>query len=158
MNEVRLQEAGGYFVGDLLRLTSETFEVQLVHVGVSRVSVEWPWLEVDSASNNSWDGTMGFSRKSQSYDWCNTPWRLEPDPEELEKGDSCFVGIPPTDVRIVEIIEYDPPADFGFLPRPELVLAVRPVEFWGDVEAGFGINLNSGEPIEIELIERRTRA
>lgn len=53
-------------------------------------------------------------------------------------GDNCMVGIPPTEVRITGIRRYEPPADFGFLPRPEYVLAVVPIVLEDEEEAGYG--------------------
>lgn len=153
VNTVSLAEAEGYAVGDLLRLSSEAFDARVVGTTARRVLIEWPWFAVDEASDNDWGGTFGFPRDSEAYEWCNTPWRLEPDPEELHAGSSCFVGVPPTEVRITGIQKHDPPADFGFLPRPEYVLEVCPVDLIDDEDAGFVIYLNSGEPVDIEVVE-----
>ena len=154
MRPISLTEAQGYAVGDLLMLSAEAFDAQVVGVTPRRVLVEWPWLEADESSDNDWDGTLGFPRDTDAYDWCNTPWRLEPAPEELQPGSSCFVGIPPVEVRVTAIQQYSPPADFGFLPRPEYVIEVCPVDLLDDEEAGYVIYLHSGEPIEIEVLER----
>jgi hypothetical protein len=40
------------------------------------------------------------------------------------------------------------------LPRPEYVLGVVPVSSLDDEDAGYVIYLGSGEPIEIEVVER----
>ncbi|GIF62325.1 hypothetical protein Ais01nite_03600 [Asanoa ishikariensis] len=45
----------------------------------------------------------------------------------------------------------EPPADCGFLPRPELVIEVVPVDLLGDEEAGYVLYLNGNEPIDIEI-------
>jgi hypothetical protein len=153
MKPVSLTEARGYHVGDLLILSSETFDTRVVGFTGRRVLVQWPWLEVDDESDNDWDGTFGFPLDADAYEWCNTPWRLEPDPSELQVGSSCFIGIPATEVRVTEIQKFEPPADFGFTPRPDYLLEVRPTEFSDDENAGFVIYLNSGEPIQIEIVE-----
>ena len=153
MDSVKLTQALGYAVGDRLVVSAEAFDVRVAGLTSRRLLVGWPWLEVDPDSDNSWDGTIGFSRDADAYDWCNTPWRIEPDPSELEIGDACFVGIPPTEVVVTGIEKYEPPADFGFLPRPEYVLEVVPVSSLDDEDAGYVIYLGSAEPIEIEVIE-----
>lgn len=150
MESVRLTKAVGYTVGDLLLISAEAFDARVAGTTPRRVLIDWPWREIDHESANSWGGTMAFPRDPDAYDWCNTPWRLEPEPSELEAGGSCLVGIPPTEVRVTGIEKYEPPADFGFLPRPEYVLEVVPVDMLDDEEAGFVLYLNGEEPIEIE--------
>ncbi|MEV0810325.1 hypothetical protein [Micromonospora sp. NPDC050200] len=49
----------------------------------------------------------------------------------------------------------EPPADFGFLPRPDYVLEVVPVDMLDDEDAGFVLYLNGEEPIDIEIVENR---
>lgn len=152
MESTRLKTALGYTVGDRLVISSEAFETIVARVTARRVLVEWPWREVDPHSRNSWDGTLGFPRDSDAYDWCNTPWRLDPDPEELESGSPCFVGIPPTEVIVTSIEKYDPPADFGFLPRPDYVMELTPEATIEDEDAGYVVYMNGNEPIELETI------
>jgi hypothetical protein len=152
VDSVRLTEALGYTVGDLLVISAEAFDARVAGTTRQRVLIDWPWWEPDPGSANSWDGTVGFPRDPDAYDWSNTPWRLEPDPSELETGDACFVGIPPTEVRVTAIERYDPPADFGFLPRPEFVLELVPTDLLDDDEAGYVIYLNGAEPIELEKV------
>lgn len=152
MESVRLTQAQGYVVGDLLLISAEAFDTEVAGTTPTRVLVDWPWREIDAASANSWDGTMGFPRDPDALDWCNTPWRLEPDSSDLQTGDPCFVGIPPTEVRVTAIEKFDPPADFGFLPRPDVVLEVVPIDLVDDEEAGYVIYLNGEEPIDIEVI------
>ncbi|MFY1697925.1 hypothetical protein [Solwaraspora sp. WMMA2101] len=152
MESVRLTEAVGYTVGELLLISAEAFDARVAGTTLRRVLIDWPWREIDPDSANSWDGTVAFPRDPDSYDWCNTPWRLEPDPSDLEAGDSCFIGIPPTKVIVIGIEKFEPPADFGFLPRPEYVLEVVPVDMLDDEEAGFVLYLNGEEPIELERV------
>ncbi|MFI2352580.1 hypothetical protein ACH492_37475 [Streptomyces sp. NPDC019443] len=64
-----------------------------------------------------------------------------------------MMGIPETEVQVTAIEEYDPPADFGWLPRPTWALGVCAVADLGDEEAGYVLYLNAGEPIEVEKID-----
>ncbi|MEV4282267.1 hypothetical protein [Actinoplanes xinjiangensis] len=154
MESIRLSTALGYTVGDRLVISAEAFESRVSHLDARRVMVEWPWREVDVDSRNSWGGTLGFPRDSDAYGWCNIPWRLEPDPEELEPGDPCFVGIPPTEVLVTTIEKFEPPADYGFLPRPDYFMEVVPLDMTDDEEAGYVIYLNGNEPIDIQVVGR----
>jgi hypothetical protein len=152
MHSVQLTEAFGYTAGDLLLISAEAFDARVVGTTPHRLLVGWPWWEADPESANSWDGTVGFPRDPEAYGWHNTPWRLEPDASELQTGAACFVGIPPTQVRVTAIERFVPFADFGFLPRPEFVLGVVPVDAIEEEEAGYVLYLNGGEPIEIEVL------
>lgn len=60
----------------------------------------------------------------------------------------------PTEGMVTGIEKYDTPADFGFLPRPEYVLEVVPLASLDDEDGGYLIYLGSGEPIEMEILER----
>jgi hypothetical protein len=142
----------GYNVGDLLIISAEAFDARIAGTTPRRVLIDWPWRSVDPESVNPWDGTVDFPRDPYAYDWRNTSWRLEPDPSELEKGDACFAGIPPTVVEIAGIEFYEPPADFGFLPRPDYVIEVVPADMIDDEDAGFVLQLNGDEPIDIAVI------
>ncbi|MEU9130708.1 hypothetical protein AB0D08_21845 [Kitasatospora sp. NPDC048540] len=150
MRRVRHESAEGFARGDRLILSAEPFDVHVSSVTATRVFIEWPWREIDGESKNRWDGTVGFSRDPDHWDWRNTPWRVEPDPSELSAGETCMLGIPPTEVQVVAIDQYDPPADFGWTPRPTWVLGVCPVSDLSDEEAGYVLYLNSGEPIVID--------
>ncbi len=158
VNWTELTEARGFAVGDLLRLSAAAFDSHVVAVSRFRLSVAWPWYEVDEHARNRWDGTIGFPRDSDHHSWANTPWRLEPAPEELREGSQCFVGIVPVEVRVMGVGRYDPPADFGLLPRPEYALDVCPVDLLDDEEAGYVLYLDGVEPIEIEVLERAGRS
>jgi hypothetical protein len=94
----------------------------------------------------------GLSYDPDHYSWSNTPWRVEPDPSELVIGDQCFLGIPETEVQVISIERHDPPADYGFLPRPEWVLGVCPVDSVDDEEAGCALYLDGAEPIQITKV------
>ncbi|MGW4945936.1 hypothetical protein ACWEOZ_30640 [Actinoplanes sp. NPDC004185] len=147
-----MTKALGYTVGDLLLISAEAFDARVVSTTPHRLLIDWPWQEPDPESDNPWDGTVGFPYASEAHGWLNTPWRLEPDASELQAGDPCFVGIPPTEVRITSIERFEPPADVGFLPRPEYALEVVPVDALEDEEAGYVLYLNSREPIHIEVL------
>ena len=153
MERIRLDSARGFTVGDLLRISCEALDTKVTSTTPTRVLVRWPWREIDPSSASRWDGTIGFPRDPDHYDWCNTPWRIEPDGWDLTAGDNCFVGIPPSEVRVTSIERYDPPGDFGWLPRPEWVLGVCPVENLDDEEAGYVLYLDGDEPIDIEVVE-----
>jgi hypothetical protein len=154
MNYTTLTEFAGYAVGDTLQVSCEAHDARVVGTTRTRLLVEWPWLQVDEASENPWNGTMELPRDPEAYVWEGVPWRLEPDPSELGTGDPCFVGIPPTLVRVMQIGRHDPPADHGFLPRPEHVLGLCPIDVVDEEEAGFTLYLDGGEPIEIEVVSR----
>lgn len=147
------EQAQGFTVGERLIISCEPVEVRVSSATASRVFVEWPWREVAPESRFQWDGTMGFSRDPHHWDWRNTPWRLQPDPDDLSVGEECIIGIPPTEVQVVAIDEYDPPADFGWTPRPGWGLGVCPVANLADEEAGYVLYLDSGEPIDIARVQ-----
>jgi hypothetical protein len=112
-----------------------------------------PWRDIDPTSKSNWDGTLGIPREPESYAMSSTPFRVEPDGRELDTGDSCLLSVSPSELRIVSIDRYVPPVDFGWLPRPEWVLSVCPVEYLDDEEAGYVIYLNGGDPFDIEVIQ-----
>ena len=47
------------------------------------------------------------------------------------------------------VVKYEPPADFGFLPRPEYALGVVATEDADDEEAGYMVYLDGNEPVEL---------
>ena len=126
----------------------------MARVDARTVSVQWPWLSPDPDSRTTWDGTMGFPRDPDHSDWRNTPWRVVPDTSELSAGDVCVIGIPATEVRVAAITVYDPPLDVGWLPRPEWMLDLVPVEYGAEPEAGYGLALHSGEPVRLDVVSR----
>jgi hypothetical protein len=145
-------QAEGFTVGEVIRISCEPVDVRVSAVTAARVFLEWPWRNVDAESGCRWDGTVGFPRDSGDWDWRNTPWRLEPEPAFLDVGDSCLLGIPPTDVRVVAIEQHEPPADFGWTPRPSWVLGLCPVSDLGEEDAGYVVYVNSGEPMCMERL------
>ena len=146
----KVTEALGYRVGDVLLLSAEPFDSRVRRISPMYAEIEWPCKEPDPESENSWRGVVGFPLNPDDVDWDGTPWRVEPHPSEMDQGDPCMVGIPPTRVRVTGIEHYEPAADFGWLPRPSYALAVVPLDAGG----GFVLYLDSGDPIEIEILER----
>jgi hypothetical protein len=149
----RVNEGHGFATGDLLRIACEAVDARVGRTSNHSFALEWPWRQIDSSSRFRWDRTLGFPRDPDSPDWRNTPWRIEPDGWDFETGDTCMVGIPNTEVRIMWIEHFDPPSDLGWLPRPTWGLAVCPFENWGEEDAGYMLHLESAEPIEIGIIE-----
>ncbi|MEV4719121.1 hypothetical protein AB0J94_18170 [Micromonospora noduli] len=135
-------------------MSSEPVRTRIVGMSLHRIVLEWSWWQVDEESENDWDGTIGIPTSPSAHDWRNTPWRIESSDLSLEVGGYCTVVIPPTIVRVIGIEKYDPAADFGFLPRPEFVLELRPLDYDDDDEAGFVHYLNTREPLSLELIKR----
>ena len=152
MARTRVSTARGFSVGDVLTISSDVSEVRVAGGTNHTFFVDWPWREIDPESENRWDGKFGFPRDPEHYDWRNTPWRVEPDGWELSTGDMCLIAIPPTEVQVTSIENYDPPGDFGWLPRPSWALGVCPTEYVGDEEAGYVLYLDADEPIVIEAV------
>jgi hypothetical protein len=141
---------GNFRVGELLTLVCPMVDARVAGVGGQYVFIEWPWREVDSDSKARWNGQVALPREIESYEWVNTPWRVEPDPDQLGVGDSCTVGIPATRVIVRAVRNYEPAKDIGWLPRPTLGLAVVPVgEAEDDEDAGFIVYVDGAEPISL---------
>ncbi|MFJ8945368.1 hypothetical protein ACIRG4_19415 [Streptomyces sp. NPDC102395] len=120
------------------------------------VSVEWPWAHIDPDSEIRWSGHRAIPRATHNGEWGGL-FQIDPDAGLLEVGDSCLVGVPETLVRIVDIGRFDPPADVGWLPRPDTMLIVLPVDHPHDPHAeeeGDTIDLESAAPIKIEPVSR----
>jgi hypothetical protein len=152
MRRVNFDAAKGFRVGELVVIACEITRARVARTTPSRILVSWPWRAIDPAGRNSWDGTVGFPRDADDPSWLNLPWRITPDVSQLDADDVCEIWIPPTEVQITLITQFDPPADFGFTPRPEWVLGVCPPDLLDDEEAGYTIYLDVGEPIEISRI------
>ncbi|MFD4874670.1 hypothetical protein ACFWOB_15105 [Streptomyces sp. NPDC058420] len=143
----------GFQVGDHLSLECAPSDAEVSKIAGRYAFIAWPWREVDSRSQHRWNGQVAFPRSSDSFEWLNTPWRIEPDVGMLEEGDVCMVGIPPTRVIVRAVRSYDPAKDLGWLPRPSVGLSVVPVgDFEDDDEAGYMIYPNGAEPIIIHQI------
>lgn len=141
-----------YESGERLAVYCEPVDARVVKVTRRHVYVEWPWREPDVGTRMQWDGTMVFPLDPSNPDWANTPWRLEPDPEELSAGGACLVGIPRTVVKVERVHHFDPPLVVGWIPRPTMGLEVVDERLEGDEEAGYMLYLGGPEPIEIERV------
>ncbi|MFL6071845.1 MAG: hypothetical protein ACJ73S_00325 [Mycobacteriales bacterium] len=136
--------------GDRLVLSCEPADARVAGMDEDYVFIEWPWRAIDPESRMRWDGTVALPRDPESLEWANTPWRVEPGPEELTPGSMCMVGIPRTVVALRSVDSYEPALDTGWLPRPTIGLNV--VEVGQDQlgeEAGYTIYRDSLEPIAI---------
>ena len=147
-----LDSGRGLNVGDTVRISCNPLEMRVRGTTATRILVDWPWWQSDPGSENPWDGTVGFPIDPDSYEWCNTAWRMEPDGFSLNAGDICIVGVPLAEAVVTDIVNYVPPADFGWLPRPEWAIGLCYHEYLGDESAGFTIYLDSGEPVQIEKV------
>ncbi|MFF0574620.1 hypothetical protein [Streptosporangium saharense] len=137
-------------MGETVRISCDPREVSVRGVTATRILVDWPWLQPDPESAHPWNGTVGFPKDPDSYEWCNTAWRVEPDGWSLKEGSVCIVGIPPSQAVVTDIVNYVPAADFGWLPRPQWGIGLCYPEYLNDDEAGFTVYLDSGEPVQIE--------
>ena len=140
-------------VGETLIISCDWADAQVTKVDGFYVCLEWPRGTVDPQSRYRWNGQCMFPRDPRHYDWSNTPWHLEPDSDQLETGDTCQVGIPPTRVLVREVYDFDPPEDLGSLPRPTRGLAVVAVNEQDNEDAGFILYLDGRDPISVTLAD-----
>jgi hypothetical protein len=137
--------------GDELIISCEPADAVITKVTNHYVFIQWPWRARDQSSRAKWDGTLALPRIEASHEWANTPWRVDPSPEELEVGMSCMVGIPRTTVLVRRVYEYDPPRSLGWLPKPTAGVGVVEVgSRQEDEEAGYLVYLDGAEPIVFE--------
>ncbi|WP_147140301.1 hypothetical protein [Stackebrandtia albiflava] len=151
--ERKISSHGSYRVGDLLRISMEVADAEVMATTEHSVILRWPWFVPDPENPVIRSGDVRLPRTDDEASWLDIPWRTEPDTPFLSVGDVCMVGIPSTVVRILSIVHFDPPVSFGRLPRREYVLDVVPLEWEGNDEAGYAIELDAAEPIRIERIE-----
>ena len=91
-------------IGEVITLACPPADARVVRVGSQYIFLEWPWREVDSDSKARWNGQVALPREIGSYEWLNTPWRVDPDASQLEAGDACMVGIPATRVIVRAVL------------------------------------------------------
>jgi hypothetical protein len=75
----------------------------------------------------------------------------------LVPGDTCQVGIPPRIIHVLEVHEYDPPQQTGWLPRPSLSLLVLRAGEQPNPRSEFqgtSIEPDGGVPLTLELLFR----
>lgn len=148
-----VQSAGGFEVGEVIRIACRAENARVVKVQHSYAFLEWPWRRIDvDAQRAKWDGTSAFPRDPDHHEWRNTAWRVEPDVQDLRVGDLAIVGLPTVHVRIMGIRRFDPPFEMGWLPHTELALGVCFLGDEDDPEAGFSLYLPAAEPIAIEHV------
>lgn len=152
----RVERAWGYSAGDVIRLTSPEFGTSVVNKSRHRLQLAWPWWEANPQSMNRWDGTIGFPSDPSSHEWSYIPWRIEPTVSILATGDSCSVRIPSSNFIVSMIVTYDPPADYGFSPRPDCALGIVPssTDQEDNEASGFTIYFRHGHPIDPIEIRR----
>jgi hypothetical protein len=138
---------GDFRAGEPVMLACEPADAHVARVSGGYAFIEWPWREADPGSRFRWNGQVALPRDAGSREWANTPWRVEPGAGELEAGDACRVGIPPTRVIVRAVRGYVPARDVGWLPRPTLGLSVVPAGDEDDEEAGYLVYLDGAEPV-----------
>ncbi|MGW4245810.1 hypothetical protein, partial [Nocardia sp. NPDC004722] len=117
-----------YRVGDIVELSCPFTEAQVRELTEDEVLVEWPWRVVDpDSAGPPWNGTVAVAAGPDAPGWDRELFRIRPIEGEPAAGEPCHIGIPATIVRIVEVRQFDPPRDTGWLPRPRREIAyVRP--------------------------------
>ncbi|MCX5015209.1 hypothetical protein OG765_30270 [Streptomyces sp. NBC_00555] len=83
-------------------------------------------IDTDSAFFH-WNGIVALGVDSGGYVSAEAGaelFRTDPPPEHLKAGDACRVGVPPTVVHVTAVDHHAPPLETGWLPRPELTVAV----------------------------------
>lgn len=151
--EIIVTPATDFQSGDELVISCEPADAVVARISDFYVFIEWPWRERDESSRMRWDGTLALPRNESSLEWANTPWRVEPSPEELNAGDTCMVGIPPTRIIVRRVYEYDPPRSLGWVPKPTAGLGVVESAMLDNEEAGYLVYLDGAEPISFERFE-----
>ncbi|MEU4082189.1 hypothetical protein [Streptomyces venezuelae] len=132
----------------------------------NHVSLRWPWWRVDTGSDFiRWNGVValgvdadGPTRPEPEVEL----FRTDPRPEHLQAGDACRVGVPPTVVHVTAVDHHAPPLETGWLPRPELSVAVLPRgrsyrAFPDDSHLngeGYTLHPGDGIPFTFELLMR----
>ncbi|MER7969132.1 hypothetical protein ABTX35_09065 [Streptomyces sp. NPDC096080] len=116
-----------YRPGDVLLLNCPFTETVVTGVTRYRVSVRWPWWEVDpQAENFRWNGQKALPTPT-AREW--ETFRTGPAETVLKPGDTCRVGIPATVVHAQAVHGFDPPLVSGMLPRPASYLEILQQEF-----------------------------
>ncbi|MEU6704618.1 hypothetical protein [Streptomyces wuyuanensis] len=140
-------------VGDILRVDCPPARARVTAVGLFEVSIEWPWGEMDAASDIRWNGLRAVPRPDDPDEWPGL-FQIASGAAELNAGDFCLAGIPESSVRVIDIGHYEPPADVGWLPRPATMLIVVPTDraHGALVHEGDTIELPSAAPISIKRI------
>jgi hypothetical protein len=161
-----MMDMGDFRVGDVLSVACP-FTPARVERGMTwdYISVRWPWWEIDTGSDfMRWNGivALGVDTGGQAPGPEVELFQTDLPPEQLEAGDICRVGVPPTVVHVTAVDHHDPPLETGWLPRPRLTVSVlrRGVsyrEFPDDSHlngTGYGLHPGDGIPFTFELLMR----
>ncbi|MEV5768472.1 hypothetical protein AB0L34_28420 [Micromonospora sp. NPDC052213] len=142
-----------YRVGDVLRISCPFTPTVVTDVDDAYVSVRWPWWEIDpDAEGSRWNGEAALGRVDP-----DELYAIDPPALRLAPGDTCRVGIPARIIHVIEVHEYDPPQETGWLPRPGLSLLVLPAGEAPDAASEFqgtSIEPGGGVPFTLELLFR----
>lgn len=138
--------------GDVVVLSSPVVSTTVARVSKYYVFLSWPWKVPDPDSEFAWDGTVAFPQNPDSPEWRNTPWRFEPDTDELREGDEVRLSIPEVEFTVLSAERLERPKDMGWLPRPMLLLELCDTDHVDDEEAGFVLYCDTGEPISINVV------
>ncbi|MFE9657268.1 hypothetical protein [Micromonospora sp. NPDC006431] len=140
-----------YRVGDVLRISCPFTPTVVASVDEAYVSVRWPWWEIDpDAEGVCWNGevALGHADPDELY-------VIDPPAAHLAPGEACRVGIPARIIHIIEVHEYSPPQETGWLPRPSLSLVVLRAGEAPDAASEFqGTSIEPGGGVTLELVFR----
>ncbi|MFD7710174.1 hypothetical protein ACFV6E_08080 [Streptomyces sp. NPDC059785] len=92
------------------------------------LAVRWPWWDIDTRSDfRRWNGVVALGVGGAGHVEPHVEaelFRTDPPPDQLDAGDACLVGVPPTVVHVTAVEHHDPPLETGSLPRPHLTVTV----------------------------------
>ncbi|MYR40511.1 hypothetical protein [Streptomyces sp. SID5910] len=162
-----MTHTGDFRVGDVLSVSCPFTPTHVVRgLKGGHVSVRWPWWDIDTDSDLiHWNGCVALGvdgDESADAEMATEIFRTDPPPEELEAGDVCRVGVPPTVVHVTSVDRHDPPLETGWLPRPRLSVTVlrRGLsyrEYPDDSQlngSGYTVHPGDGTPFTFDLLMR----
>lgn len=142
------QRDPGFQIGDVVEFYCEPRSARVRDVRKYLVSVELPWRTSDSNAPRPWSGKIDLPLDRDEMEM-SSPWRTDPELEDLVPGGSCIIGIPHIRAKVVSIRSFDPESDYGYTPRPSLVVGVIPTD-WVDVdEAGLTVHIGGADRIGV---------
>ncbi|MER6120645.1 hypothetical protein [Streptomyces sp. NPDC001743] len=162
-----MRDAGDFRVGDVLSVACP-FTTTTVERCVTwdELAVRWPWWDIDPAGEfGHWNGIVALGVGSGgrvSPDVEAELFRTDPPPDQLEAGDVCRVGVPPTPVHVTAVDHHDPPLETVWLPRPTQTVSVlrrglsyREYPDGSHLDgSGYTIHPGDGIPFTFELLMR----
>ena len=145
------QEDLGFQVGDIVEFYCEPRAARVRDVRQYMVSVELPWRMPDFSSPRPWSGKVDFPLDQEEMEM-NSPWRIDPDLEDLVPAGACIVGIPGVRAKIVSIRAFNFDSDYAYTPRPSLVVGAVPTD-WSDAEeAGFTVHIGGADEVAVSPV------